>query len=1107
MTDIRTFDPLGPLPSGLTVLEASAGTGKTHTVAALVARYVAEGVCPLDQMLIITFGRAASQELRERVRSQLVELASQLLTPDPSADGITGLLSRGDPRDVAERRSRIVDALASFDAATIATTHQFCHVVLNSLGVAGDTDPGVTLVENLDYLIVEVVDDLMIARYASTAIPPIDRSTALALARKVVNDPHTDLTPTMPELGSGSQERVDFARAVRKEVEQRKIRRGLLSFDDLLSQLNDALEDPLSPARERMRTRWSVVLVDEFQDTDPIQWSVLDRAFGSAEHTHAMVLIGDPKQAIYAFRGGDIDSYLAAVAGAADRRTLSTNHRSDGPLVDALQVLTRRAQLGNDSIEVLPVTAANSSSRLAGSISTDPVRFRIVDLPSDDGSPLPIASVRSAIAVDLADQVASLLSGGATYDGRPLVAGDIAVLMRSLNQAGPLQRELAARGVPCVVADRDSVLTSVAADEWVTLLEALERPSADRVRSVALTSFFGVAAADLVAGGEAFTDQIAEQVRDLIDLHRQRGIAAVLEALIGRGLAARVLARPDGERRLTDFEHVGELLHDASHGQSMGIVALLAWLRDERRDAASAESAGDRQRRLDTDAAAVQIITIHSSKGLQYPIVMLPHAFDRWIQDTRREVAVRHHVAGDRMLEIGAPLDRDAVIRSRAEDAAEELRLTYVALTRAQSQVVLWWGRTMNASNSGVSRLLLGRERDQGAVPMSVYPLPAMSEVRERLAQWQAAGGLAVEEAIPSGAPPLAASVDDTPLVARVFARSIDTQWRRTSYTGLLRAAEEGAAVVTVAEPEIVGTVDEEISDPDDDDLGAQSLAPRSVVVDALPSPMADLPAGAGFGSLVHAVLEHVDSQAADLTAELTRVVTEHLRWWPVDATVEELVTGLLPIFDSPLGRVADHGTLRDIGNADRLCELDFEIPLAGGDAATGNVEVRLGQLADLLRRHVPADHLVGRYADHLTGPLAEQALRGYLSGSIDVVLRVGGRYVVVDYKTNRLGQPDEPLTAIDYGPNEMVASMQHSHYLLQALLYSVVVHRYLRWRLPNYEPEQHLGGIAYLYLRGMCGPATPEIDGMPCGVFTWQPPAALIVELSDLLAGQGVPA
>jgi exodeoxyribonuclease V beta subunit len=268
---------------------------------------------------------------------------------------------------------------------------------------------------------------------------------------------------------------------------------------------------------------------------------------------------------------------------------------------------------------------------------------------------------------------------------------------------------------------------------------------------------------------------------------------------------------------------------------------------------------------------------------------------------------------------------------------------------------------------------------------------------------------------------------------------------------------------------------------------------------------MADLPAGATFGSLVHAVLEHADPQAADLRAELRRHVDEQLRWWSVDATPDELAEALVPMQHTPLGPLAAGLTLADIPLGDRLRELDFEFPLVGGDRPGGDLpDVQLRAGAHVLRRHLAADDPMRAYADRLESPsMGGQLLRGYLSGSIDVVLRVpGDRFVVVDYKTNKLGDPEAPLTALDYTPALMTEAMLHSHYPLQAMLYSVVLHRYLRWRLPGYDPAVHLGGILYLYVRGMCGPDTPVLDGQPCGVFAWQPPAAMVVALSDLLAG-----
>ncbi len=300
-------------PTGTTLLEASAGTGKTWTIGALVTRYVAEGEARLEQMLVVTFGRAASQELRERVRAQLVE-AERALGDDPTLAGevrdsdLIRLLLACDAEERRVRHRRVLEALAGFDAATIATTHQFCSMVLGSLGVAGDTDSRARLVEDLDDLIGEVVDDLYLRAFAYGEDEPVfDHQEAMAIARDAIGDPQAHLEPADEDRSTPAGRRVRFADAVRTEMDRRKRRLGILSYDDLLSQLAEALVDDDAPARARMRQRWQIVLVDEFQDTDPVQWQVLDRAFTG----HAtMVLIGDPKQAIYAFRGGDVTTYL-----------------------------------------------------------------------------------------------------------------------------------------------------------------------------------------------------------------------------------------------------------------------------------------------------------------------------------------------------------------------------------------------------------------------------------------------------------------------------------------------------------------------------------------------------------------------------------------------------------------------------------------------------------------------------------------------------------------------------------------------------------------------------------------------------------------------------
>jgi exodeoxyribonuclease V beta subunit len=285
-----------------------------------------------------------------------------------------------------------------------------------------------------------------------------------------------------------------------------------------------------------------------------------------------------------------------------------------------------------------------------------------------------------------------------------------------------------------------------------------------------------------------------------------------------------------------------------------------------------------------------------------------------------------------------------------------------------------------------------------------------------------------------------------------------------------------------------------------DDEVAEIPLTTSAVGADVR-SPMADLPMGAKFGTLVHAVLETADPFATDLAAELKSQIRERAVWWPVDVPPSDLAAAMVPMHDTPLGPLADGLTLRQIGLKDRMREMDFEFPLAGGDLRAAAPDIRLAHVGELVRQHLPQDDPLASYADRLTSKaLGGQSLKGYLSGSVDAVLRIGDRYVVVDYKTNWLGDPTEPLTAADYAQPRLAEAMLHSDYPLQALLYSVVLHRFLRWRLPGYAPEKHLGGVMYLFLRGMCGPGTPVVDGHPAGVFSWQPPVELITAMSDLL-------
>ncbi|CAG6849325.1 RecBCD enzyme subunit RecB [Mycobacterium avium subsp. paratuberculosis] len=608
--------------------------------------------------------------------------------------------------------------------------------------------------------------------------------------------------------------------------------------------------------------------------------------------------------------------------------------------------------------------------------------------------------------------------------------------------------------------------------------------------------FFGETAETLAAGGDALTDRIAQTLREWAGHSRERGVAAIFEAAQLLGMSNRVLGWQGGARHMTDLAHLTQLLGEVAHREHHNLPALRDWLRRQRDERSGAP---ERNRRLDSDAAAVQIMTVFVSKGLQYPIVYLPFAFHRNTTDS--DVVLFHDEDGTRCLHVGgkdSPDFKTVERLGRKEDASDDSRLTYVALTRAQAQVVAWWSPAYHEPNGGLSRLLRGRRPGEPVVPDRCEPAKISdADALARLREWEAAGGPVIEESVPAPAPPLSGVPVPARLENRHFHRGIDTGWRRTSYSGLIRQAQPSGVG---SEPEAAGL---------DDEVGDILLAPATSVGDVA-SPMADLPAGATFGTLVHAVLQTADPFAPDLAAELTARIREHSVWWPVAATPEDMAAAMVPMHDTPLGPLAGGLTLRRIGLSDRLCELDFELPLAGGDRRSAPPEVRLADLSPLLRAHLPADDVLACYADRLTDrSLGAEPLRGYLTGSIDAVLRIpdgaGHRYLVVDYKTNRLGDAQHPLTAADYDRPRMVEAMLHSDYPLQALLYSAVLHRFLRWRLAGYEPDRHLGGILYLFVRGMCGPDTPVRDGHPSGVFDWRPPSSLITALSDLLDAQGV--
>jgi len=1122
------FDVCGPLPRGVTVLEASAGTGKTYTIAALAARYVAEGI-PLDRLLLVTFTRMATGELRERVRERLVSVEQGLdaslagMTASPR-DDIVALLAAGTADDVRVRRDRLRRALADFDAATIATTHGFCQEVLGGLGIAGDLERDVTFVEDIGDLVEEVVDDLYVRRFSRGDTPPFKRAEAAAIARVAVDNP---AAPIVPVGGVVPEMRRRLAEAVRVELESRKRRLAVMTYDDLLTRLDDALTgDGGEATAVRLRARYSVVLVDEFQDTDPVQWDIVRRAFGDGETT--LVLIGDPKQAIYAFRGADVYAYIEAARAAATRATLDVNWRSDQGLIDAYDAMFGGAKLGHEGIVYRAVRAApaNVLPRLSGAPNEAPLRLRVVrrDEPGvavTRGGYASNASTRQHIAKDLAGELVALLSSGASIERRSedgsLVAreevrpGHVAVLVRTNRNAALIREALDDAGIPAVINGAGSVFGTDPAREWLRLLEALERPtSPTRARSAALTCFFGWTAAEVAAADDGAWELVHRRLHDWARVLRVKGVASLTETItLLERLPERILVTADGERRLTDLRHVGQLLHAAAATEQLGTTALTAWLRRRVAEAAQDTSDEERSRRLESDAEAVQVLTIHRSKGLEFPIVMLPFLWEPgFIPKGARPVFFHDPQAGDaRTIDVsleGPEFDTHQD-QNLVEQRGEDLRLAYVALTRAEHQAVVWWAGSFDSRNSPLGRLLFARDEDGNvAAAGTATPSDGAALARFEVLAAEAPGCIAVERshlglpAMWSG--PVGAS---TELTVAPFDRSLDWRWRRTSYSDITAGTYEARVASEPEESVLVDEPAEPVPSPVLDDPVDASLN--------VPSLLADMPVGIHVGTLVHRVLEATDFAAPDLDAELSAQIGAAQTRRRVELGASEMVVGgLRAAIETPLGPLVDDLRLRDFARADRLDELQFELPLAGGDAPTGRLA--LSAIGNVLRAHLPAGDPLAGYADRLDDPALRQAVGGYLTGSLDLVVRVPGmdavpRFAVLDYKTNWLGAIGEDLTGWHHRPEALAAEMQRANYGLQALLYTVALHRYLRWRLPDYDAERNLAGVLYLFLRGMSGASTPVVEGTPCGVFSWRPSGALVEALSDVLdAGGGTP-
>ena len=1152
---IAEFDLLGPLPSGRLVIDASAGTGKTYSLSALVVRHVAERGVEASELLVVTFTRAAAAELRDRTRRVLVESLAALDSGRvPNSHPWMQVLLDPDEAETARRRELIAAVIANFDEATITTIHGFCQQALRQLGLRSGSPLNSELGESGTEVVHEVCRDLLIAALVdepdALSWPGKDVRPATVLSRLIesVNSllgnpgavavPHrTSDTPARNDTPERLTRWVDLVHQAVDEVARRRLVRQEMGYDDLVTRLNDAINDPVdgSAVIAALNSRYKLVLVDEFQDTDPVQWRIFETAFKGD-----LVTVGDPKQAIYRFRGADVHAYLAATAGH-DPVRLRTNYRSDADLVKATNALVEGVELGAESIVADPVHAAPSAPDRSLSPGAPVVVRRVSRDPrlmkgSNVSSPLVVRSILR----DLVHVVIDLFNNHELTDKGDVARvnpGDIAILVPSHTRAAEVIRALGRAGIPAVTTRTGSVLDTPAADEWAMLLAALERPShAPTVRAAGLGVFLRRSPADLDPQADGATERLAELQQHCAKWAEQLANRPLLawydKVRSSSGLVSSLLEEQGGERQLTDIDHVAELLATEFGGFGTSAVAVRRGLERMRVEAEEATEPGPQMRRIDSDAQAVQVTTLHSSKGLEYPIVLLPFS---WQSPPSRGPLIYNDNDSQRIIDIatnqgwGGP-DTDTKEKARKHYAAvaqrgDQLRLLYVGLTRAQHRTIVWWAPTWGSDKSALATVLFDRDSSgepqrsqpklvegprggltsempkfQGKSDTDADAIEILDVLAERSDGLIDMASCSIEAPLVRWTPPVDADEEPGLAVADPGDRQVaDPTWRRWSFSSIT-STREWTGGHSFPEAPVRGGSDEPTVEPDDVIPAAPADPdPVSAKSDLTSMPLADVAGGTAFGTMVHEVLEAVDPTSANLEDDLRIAVDDQLRRYRLDVDPAVLVAGLAAAVRTPLGPFAPGLCLADLPVTDRLAELEFDLPLASD-------RISVSSLGEVLLATLPPDDPMRPYAQALTEGRFDVNLAGYLRGSIDAVLRVPGsgedhRYVVVDYKSNRLHArgATQPLDA--YHPDLLVGAMAEHDYVLQALLYNVALHRYLRWRIPSYRPADHLGGIAYLFLRGMVGEQTPTHDGHSYGVFTWCPPVETIEALDHLMA------
>lgn len=1173
MTDTaESLDPLRLPLQGERLIEASAGTGKTYTIAALYLRLLlglggtAAFPRPLsvEELLVVTFTEAATAELRGRIRANIHELRISCLRQSTDNPLYASLLE-----EIADKQQAahwLLLAERQMDEASVFTIHGFCQRMLSLNAFESGMLFEQQLIEDESELryqacadfwrrhcyplqrdIAEAVHALWkgpeellraIDRYLQgeapviKSPPPADETlasrhekivTQIATLKQKWNASVGEIASILENSGidrkkfnRGNQGKwIDKISAwaqeetrgyqlpdalekfsqrfltertkadgivpehplfvaiesllaepltlndlmitramteIREAVAREKRRRGELGFDDMLSRLDAALCSENGEAlAAAIRTRFPVAMIDEFQDTDPQQYRIFRRIWRQQPDT-ALLLIGDPKQAIYAFRGADIFTYMKARSEVAAHYTLETNWRSAPGMVESVNTLFKQmdAAFMFREIPFLPVKFAekNASLRFEFNGVTQPA----MNLWLLDGEGCGVGDYQSAMAQHCAAQIRDWLSAGARGEAvlwrgeqaNPVKASDITVLVRSRQEAALVRDALTLLNIPSVyLSNRDSVFETLEAQEMLWLLQAVLAPEREStLRSALASAMMGLNARNIDAlnNDEEAWDNVVEEFAHYRERWQKRGVMAMLRELMAkRQIAENMLATAGGERRLTDILHISELLQEAGT-QLESEHALVRWLSQQIADPNSNSSS--QQMRLESDKHLVQIVTIHKSKGLEYPLVWLPFIANYRVQD---QAFYHDRESFEAVLDLSKA--ESSVELAEAERLAEDLRLLYVALTRS-----IWH------CSLGIAPLFRRRGEKSGETDFHLSALGRLIQLGEPK---DAAGLRQCIEAlcgdhialhIPSSPDNSRWQMPEQPVAdlnARQIKRTLADDWRVTSYSGL---QQHGQSIAQDLMPKL--------------DVDAAGVG------DVLPEPALtphQFPRGASPGTFLHSLFEELDFTQPVSTEWVLKMLQSggfDEKWQPV------LIDWVTAILQAPLTQQGI--SLNQLTAKDKQVEMEFYLPIAS--------PLKADALDALIREYDPLS--AG------CPPLNFRQVQGMLKGFIDLVFRHEGRYYLLDYKSNWLGDSSDAYTQ-----DAMASAMQQHRYDLQYQLYTLALHRYLRHRIADYRYEDHFGGVIYLFLRGV------DATDPNSGIFSTRPDAALIEKMDELFA------